>query len=283
MTKAFVLSGGGSLGAVQVGMLKALIERDIAPDMLIGTSAGAINAAFVAAHGYSRDSLDDLEGVWNGLRRQSVFPVDPLRSMLALTGRHSSLCSNDRLRRLVQTHLTVPLLEDMVIPLYVVTTDLMSGEEVVLSTGDVISAVLASSAIPGVLPPIERDGRTLVDGGITDNAALSQAVAHGADEIYVLPAGFACARDAAPTSLLGIGVQSLTILIERRLVREIADFQGPATIKVIPPLCPLKVVPIDFNHTAELIERAYVATGKWLDEGGPELPDPERFLSLHHH
>src|SRR5439155_1550726 len=182
---AFVLSGGGSLGAVQVGMLQALAERDVRPDLLIGTSAGAINAAYVAGHGTGRETLETLADTWRGLRRQDVFPFDPLRHVLALAGSRDSLCSNRGLRRLIDAYLPYRNLEEAAIPVHIVTTNLLSGEEVLLSTGDAASAVLASATIPGVLPAVEREGLTLVDGGVADNAALSQAVALGADEIYV--------------------------------------------------------------------------------------------------
>lgn len=282
MTTAFVLSGGGSLGAVQVGMLQALSERDVHPDLLIGTSAGAINAAYVAGHGTGRRALQDLGAIWRGLRRHDVFPVDPLRHLLALVGSRPALCSDSNLRRLIESHLPYHNLQDATIPLHIVATDLLSGREVLLSTGDAVSAVLASATIPGVLPAVSRDGLTLVDGGVANNAALSQAVALGADEVYVLPAGFACALQRAPASALGAAVQALTLLIEQRLVIDVAQFAGNAQLKVLPPLCPLAVSSVDFSHAAELIERAHAATGDWLDSGGPALPAPERFLSLHH-
>jgi NTE family protein len=203
--------------------------------------------------------------------------------LLALSGARPSLCSNHNLRRLIETLLPYRNLEDASIPVHIVTTNLRSGEEVALSSGDAVSAVLASAAIPGVLPPIEREGLTLVDGGVADNAALSQAVSVGAEEIYVLPAGFACALKRPPASALGIAVQALTLLIEQRLVIEVAQFSRHAGIKVIPPLCPLTVSSVDFSHAGELIERAHHATARWIDEGGPLFPNPERFLSLHDH
>ena len=283
MTTAFVLSGGGSLGAVQVGMLQALSERGVRPDLLIGTSAGAINAAFVAGHGAEPAALEELAAIWRGLRRQQVFPFDPLRHLRAIAGRRSSLCPNGPLRRLIERHLPFRNLEDAAIPLHVVVTNLLSGEELLLNDGDTLSAVLASAAIPGVLPPIEREGLVLVDGGVADNAALSQAVALGADEIYVLPAGFACALDRAPSSALATAMQALTLLIEQRLVMEVSQFDGPAALKVLPPLCPLSMSSVDFSHAEELISRARACTGEWLDSGGPSLPAPARFLSLHDH
>lgn len=141
---------------------------------------------------------------------------------------------------------------------------------------------MASAAIPGVLPSVEREGLTLVDGGIADNAALSQAVALGADEVYVLPAGFACALERPRTTALATAMQALTLLIEQRLVIEVAHFTQRAQIKVLPPLCPPAVSSIDFSQAGELIERAHRATGDWIDSGGPALPAAERFLSLHH-
>ena len=283
MTTAFVLSGGGSLGSVQVGMLQALAERDVHPDLLIGTSAGAMNAAYVAGHGTGQAALDDLATIWKRLRRQDVFPFDPLRHLLAVAGSRPSLCSSHNLRRLLASHLAFPNLEDADIPVHVVTTNLLSGEEVLLSSGDAVSAVLASASIPGVFPAVERDGLTLVDGGVANNAALSRAVVLGADEIYVLPAGFACSLQAPPGTALGSVVQALTLLIEQRLIIDVIRFADDAAIKVLPPLCPLSVSATDFSRAGELIERARISSGEWLDVGGPSLPEPERFLSMHHH
>lgn len=283
MTTAFVLSGGGSLGSVQVGMLQALAERDVRPDLLIGTSAGAVNAAYVAGYGTGRQALDDLAAIWKGLRRQDVFPLDPIRHFLAVTGVRPSLCSNRNLRHLIGSHLPYPNLEDAAIPVHIVTTNLLSGEEVLLSTGDAASAVLASATIPGVFPAVQRDGLTLVDGGVANNAALSQAVALGADEVYVLPAGFPCALQRPPATALAAAVQALTLLIEQRLVTDVARFAKHSRIKVLPPLCPLAVSATDFRHAGELVARGRQSAARWLDSGGPALPAQERFLSLHHH
>ena len=241
MTTAFVLSGGGSLGAVQVGMLQALAERSVTPDLHVGTSAGALNAAFVAAHGTSPTSLDRLARTWAALRRDDVFPLRAQQMVLALTGARDALCTGSGLARLVRDNVPVDRLEDTRIPVHLVTTDLMSGEEVLLSEGDVLSAVLASSAIPAVLPPVRRDGRTLVDGGLADHAAISQAVALGADRIYVLPAGYACALPVPPTRPLGVAVQALNLLIQRRLITDVALYAVRVDLCVLPPLCPLRV------------------------------------------
>src|SRR6476469_9298044 len=190
MTTAFVLSGGGSLGAVQVGMLAALEARGFHPDLLVGTSVGALNAAYLGANGYDAAVIDRLAVIWRTLRRADVFPIDPLRQALAAAGRRPSLCSRRSLRRMVEANLSIANLEAARIPLHIVTTDAMSGEEVLLSSGDLTSAVLASAAIPAVFAPVERGGKVLMDGGVANNAGVSHAIALGADRVVVLPAGF---------------------------------------------------------------------------------------------
>ena len=286
MTTAFVLSGGGSLGAIQVGMLRSLAVRGIRPDLVVGTSAGALNAAYIAGHGAGTDALDELARIWTALRRRDVFPLDPLRQLLALRGWRPSLCPAEPLRDLVARHLTYRALDDApATPVHVITTDLLSGKEVVLSCGDAVSAVLASAAIPGILPPVEREGRLLVDGGVADNTAISQAVALGAERVVVLPTGFACALERPPSTPLATATHALTILIQQRLILEVAHFAPRSDVEllVVPPLCPLDVSSTDFRHAARLISDAERATGEWIDDGGFDRPRPERFLSLHHH
>ena len=283
MVTAFVLSGGGSLGAVQVGMLQALTARGVEPDLLIGTSAGALNAAYVAGHGVSESALNGLEATWVGLRRRDVFPVQAARLGAAVLGLAPSLCPNGAVRRLIRENLTFDRLEDAAIALHVVATDVGSGQEVLLSDGDAVDAVLASAAIPALFPSVRIGGRDLIDGGVADNAAVSQAVSLGADVVYVLPTGYACALEQPPGAPLASALQALTLLIEQRLILEVAQFADRVDIRVLPPLCPLSVSSVDFRHGALLIERARTATGRWLDEGGPRLAHPERFLSMHSH
>jgi NTE family protein len=283
MTTAFVLSGGGSLGAVQVGMLQALAEHHITPDVLVGASAGALNAAFVAGHGFDATTLQRLADIWTGLRRPDVFPFAPHRQLLALAGARPSLCSPDPLRRLVTTHLACERLEDTALPVHVIATDVLSGTEVVLSRGDATEAVLASAAIPGVFPAVTIDGQALFDGGIADNAPISQAVALGADRVVVLPAGVACALPSPPRSAIATAMHALTLLIEQRLVLDVAAYHDRVELIVLPPLCPLSVASIDFRSARLLIERAARTSSDWLDAGKHRLPHPERFLTLHRH
>jgi len=133
MTRAFVLSGGGNLGAVQAGMLGALSERRIVPDLLVGTSVGALNAAYVAGRGVNADAVEELTRVWLRVRRRDVFPFDPVRQALAMCGRQPSLCSNHGLRRLVEDTLPYRRLEDAAIPVHVTATNVLTGQDVCLT------------------------------------------------------------------------------------------------------------------------------------------------------
>lgn len=244
---------------------------------------GRPRQANVAGHGVSGASLDDLEAIWSGLRRRDVFPLRPARLGAAALGRAPSLCPNGALRRLIREHLPFDRLEDADIPVHVVATDVASGQEVLLSDGDPVDAVLASAAIPAVFRSVWIAGRDLIDGSVADNAAVSQAVSLGADVVYVLPTGYACALEQPPTTPLASALHALTLLIEQRLILEVGHPAEHADIRVLPPLCPLSVSSADFRYGALLVERARTATGRWLDQGGPRLAHHERFLALHRH
>jgi len=202
---------------------------------------------------------------------------------VALTGTRPSLCAPDGLRHLIDTHVTYARLEDADIPVHVVATDVVSGTEVLLSTGEPTAAVLASAAIPAVFPPVTIDERVLFDGGIANNTPISHAVALGADRVIVLPAGTACALTHPPHSAIATAVHALTLLIEQRLVLDVAAYHDQVELISLPPLCPLSVSSTDFRAAARLIARARATTTRWLDAGNHRLAHPERFLSLHEH
>jgi NTE family protein len=264
MPVAFVLSGGGSLGAVQVGMLRALAEHGVQPDLIIGTSVGALNGAFIAAHP-GREGIAALGELWGSLRRRDVFPIGPLQGALGYYGLRNSLVGSARLEQLIAGSIGFANLEDAGTSLHVVATEISSGMEVLLSRGNTVKAVLASASIPGVFPPVSIENRQLVDGGVANNTPLSHAIALGATAVYVLPAGFACALVEPPKSALGMALQSLTLLIGRGLAADIEHYHGRCELHVVPPLCPLSVAPTDFSRSAEMIERAYRSTLAWLD------------------
>lgn len=264
-------------------MLQALQERGIVADLLVGTSAGALNSAYLASHGMSEASVSRLADNWRSARRTDLFPVDPIRHALALLGRRASMFSSRGLRKMIEGNLDFDELQNAPTELHVVATDLLSGKEVTLSKGDAIDAILASTAIPGLLSPVEWHGMTLVDGGLADNAAISVAVDAGADRIFVLPTGYACALAAPPKAALDVAMHAVTLLIQQRLITDVAYYADRIDLNVLPPLCPLSVSAIDFGQADELIERAHTASATWLDDGGIDRPHPERFLALHSH
>lgn len=181
---AFVMAGGGSLGAVEVGMLRELLAWGEAPSFVVGASAGAINGAFFAALPTAA-GVDRLEAIWVGLRRSDLFPFN-LRSVLGLLTRRAHLVDSAGLRALLERHLPHAQLEDSAIPVHIVASDMVTGEEVLLSNGPAVDAVLASAAIPGVFPPVRVAGRLLVDGGVSNNTPISTAMRLGATRIIVL-------------------------------------------------------------------------------------------------
>ncbi|MEO5608518.1 MAG: patatin-like phospholipase family protein [Ornithinibacter sp.] len=281
MSTAFVLTGGGSLGVVQVGMLAALLDHGIAPDLLVGTSAGALNAAYVADPGLTPERVDALGALWQEVRRRDVFAVNPGRWLAVAAGTAPSLFSDTRLRALVERHLVFDLLEDARIPVHVVATDLVTGLAIAVAEGSAVTAVLASTAVPGLLPPVWRDGRTLVDGGVGDFDAVQHAEDWGADDIYLLPAGYPCAG-SAPSTAMGATLSALSLLLHRQLLAQVREHHGPARLHVMPPLCPLSVSPADFSHAPELIQRSQQVSNQWLDRG-EDRTDPASVLALHRH
>ncbi|GGN02440.1 hypothetical patatin-like protein [Terrabacter tumescens] len=295
MTTAFVLTGGGSLGAVQVGMLAALHACGVEPDLLVGTSVGAVNAAHLAgpagpagAAGRGSGSstawrLEELTRLWLNMRRHDVFPLDPRRWLAAARGGQPSMFPGTGLERLLQRHLGYDTLERGHIPVEVTATDLVTGKGLVLSTGSPVSAVRASAAVPGVLPPVVRDGRTLVDGAIGDLDVLAHTAAHGVTDIYLLPAGYPCAG-TPPRTALGIALSSLSLLLHRQLIAQVRGYTGTSRLHVVPPLCPLSVSPADFTQTSLLVRRARQSTREWLEaRHGESAQDDASVLALHTH
>jgi NTE family protein len=278
---AFVLSGGASLGAVQVGMLHALYERGIVPQLIVGTSVGAVNGAFIAARPQTVPTALELASIWQGLRRGQVFPLNPLTGFFGFMGSRDHLVPGSSLRKLVAGHSHGQRVEEMPIEFHVVAVDVLTGEEMLLSRGPLLDAVLASAAIPAVLPPVEWEGRELMDGGVANNTPISHAVALGARTIYVLPTGHACALEQPPAGALGMALHALSLLTHSRLIADIELHRDRVKLVVLPPPCPLTIQPIDFAHADELITRSLRDARAFLDGGGASRP-PIR-MSMHRH
>jgi NTE family protein len=277
MTTAFVFSGGASLGSVQVGMVMALEDAGIEADLITGASVGAVNGAWLA----SRRSAYDLADVWRGMGRSDLFPLRPLAGLRGFLGHRSHFVSNNGLRRLLERHVGFSLLEESEVPFTVIATDARSGEEVPLTSGPAVRAILASTALPAVFPPIEIDGRVLIDGGVVNNTPITHAIQSGATEVWVLSTGYSCGLAQAPSGAVAMAMHSVALLVQQRLALETARRHYGVPVHLIPPPCPISVTPIDFSQTEQLIERAHAGTSQWLKNGCPNAM-PLTFHHLNH-
>jgi NTE family protein len=264
MTTAFVLSGGASLGAIQVGMLEALYEHDIRADLVVGTSAGALNGAFVADRPQTRETARQLGDIWRNLSRNRVFPVNPLTGALGFLGARNHLVPDAGLRRLLRDHVVAQDLEDTLVPLHVIATDVLRGDEVRLSSGPLLDAVMASAAIPGLLPSVSWDGRELVDGGVSNNAPIRHALELGADQVYLLATAGPCELAEPPRGALAMLVHATGLLIRQGLAHDLATLPGRERVVVLPPPCPITVQPSDFSRAEWLIDESYREAMRFL-------------------
>jgi NTE family protein len=278
---AFVFAGGGSFGAIQVGMMHALAANGISADMVVGSSVGAINGAYYAGAPTLKGVLE-LETIWRGLRRHDIFPIT-WRTMLGFIWRRDFLIPHDGVRKLLEDHLPFRNLEDAQLPLHIVTTDIVTGDSVVLSEGSAVDAIVASTAIPGAFAPVPYKDRYLADGAISSNTPVRIAVAKGARRLIILPTGYACATDAPPVGAVANALHALTLLIARQLVSELEDLPASIEYFVVPPLCPLVGSPYDFSRTSEHIEGAIKSTDAWLARQGLDKRTIPGVLRPHGH
>ncbi|MGH8034164.1 MAG: patatin-like phospholipase family protein [Lysobacterales bacterium] len=150
---AFVFAGGGSFGAIQVGMLHALVAHGVLPDLVVGASVGAINCAYFAGNP-TLAGVERLAQIWYELKRSTIFPMSFSR-IAGLFSRSPSLVDSGGLRQLIEQNLSYSTLEQAALPLHVVATEQLHGNSVCLSSGPVVDAVLASCAIPAIFPPVQ--------------------------------------------------------------------------------------------------------------------------------
>jgi NTE family protein len=274
MSVCFVMSGGASLGSIQAGMLRALYERGVAPDVIVGTSVGAVNGAYIASRPPVVETAEGLAAIWRGVHRQDVFPFNPATALVGIAGRRNYLVPNGPLRSLIAAQLEFDRLEHSPIPFHVIAVDLFTGRERRLAHGPALDAVLASTAIPGVFPPIDWEDTELIDGGVANNTPISHALELGCDQVYVLPTGSACALPAEPHGALGMAIHAMSQLVHLRLNAEIAAFADDPRLVVLPPPCPIMVPPVDFSQADRLIDDGYREACLVLDNPRRTRPAP---------
>jgi len=260
---AFVLGGGGNLGAVQVGMLQALLEAGVVPDVVIGCSVGALNAAGIAADP-TVTGVRRMRETWLELDGDELFPAGRLSGLWMLGRRGQAIQPNSGLRRLIERTLPYKRLEDAVIPVHVNATSLATGRGHWFTSGPAVEAILASAALPAVFPPVVVDGEAYIDGGVVDNVPISRALALGARRVYVLHVGNFDRPRQLPRRPIDVLLQSFSIARNHRFLAETDDPPPDVELVVLPAVDPGRMRRNDFSRSRDLIDRAYAAAREFL-------------------
>ena len=260
---AFVLGGGGVLGAAEVGMLQALFEQGIAPDLVVGTSVGAINGALVAADP-TPGAVERLRSVWEDLASQRIFAGSVLARASTLVRTRTHLHPREPLRDLLANHLPVRTFAELPIPFQCVAASIERAAEHWFTDGDLVDAVLASCAVPGLLPAVELDGEHYLDGGLVHSIPVGRAVALGARTIYVLHVGRIDRPLSPPTRPWEVALVAFEIARRHRFAADLAALPPGVTVHVLPsgdpdPPGTGNLRYRDFSGAPDRIERAYTA------------------------
>jgi NTE family protein len=261
---AFVLGGGGNLGAVQIGMLQALFERGVKPDVLVGCSVGALNAAAIAA-APDLDGLERLHRTWLDPTTWQVFSSGKLTGPWLLLKKARSMVANDRIRRLVEQTLVERHFEQLTLPLHVVATSLRTGRPQWFHSGPLVEPILASAALPAILPPVEIHGEPYIDGGVVDNVPIARALDLGVERVVVLHVGNFERPRPDPQRPLDVLLQAFSIARNERFARESEVQHDGVELVVLPGVDPGPIKRNDFSKTDQLIRRARAATAGFLD------------------
>jgi NTE family protein len=271
---AFVLGGGGHLGAHQVGMLHALLERGIVPELIVGTSVGAINGAVVATDP-SVAAAGRLAGVWSAFEERGVFDGSLLSRLATLARTRTHLHGNEALRGLLADALPKRI-EDLAVPFQCVAASIERAAEHWFASGPLLDAVMASAAVPGVLPAVELGGEHFLDGGIVNSIPVSRAVELGAETVYVLHVGRLDRPLEPPSWPWEVGLVAFEIARRHRFVGDLASLPDDVTVHVLPTgqtdppryndLSQLRYR--DTSHIATGIARAREASARYLDDAG---------------
>jgi NTE family protein len=259
---AFALGGGAAYGAVHVGMLRALREVGITPDLVVGTSVGSLNGAIVALD--PDGAVDRLNRIWPSITATAVFPGGWLTRLRTLQSSRAWLSDNAGIASLLQLHLPTRDFSELMLPFGAVAADFTTAAPVMLTSGDLHRAILASSAIPGVLPPVDVDGQELVDGGILANVPLRQAVEMGAQSVVVLDCGLWGMAIDRPATLVEVMLRVAAINVGRQLAFDLPEIAARHPVVYLPGVFPMRTSPLDFRHWSALVTGGYAASRPFL-------------------
>jgi NTE family protein len=269
---AFVLGGGGVLGAHEVGMLQALFEAGIHPDIVVGTSVGAINGALVAANP-TAEAVAHLTALWTTIGDEDVFGGSVFSRVGTLVRSGTHVYSNEPMRQLLEAHLPVKLIEDLPTQFQCVAASIERAGAHWFDRGPIIDAVLASSAVPGLFPPVELAGEHFFDGGLVHSIPVGRAVRLGARTVYVLQVGRIEEPLSEPTTPLQVGLVAFEIARRHRFTEEMAHLPEDVIVHVLPTGDPPKPTDLgqqlryrDFSKVQARIAQAYRASSAYLEE-----------------
>ncbi len=272
---AFVFSGGSSLGAVEVGLLKAITEKGIKADIVLGTSVGSLNGALYA-YDPTLEGVKNLESIWHKVKFNDVFTPSPITPLKNLSTFGKYLISPKNIRKLLERSIPFTRLEETAIPFYAIATDLKTGREIVVNKGIALEALMSSIAIPMVYPPQYMHNMMLVDGGVVNNSPIATAVKLGANNIVVFHIGYPNTPDADPKNLEEVLARLFLYVLTRQLISDYHYYRTQVSIHILPSINDSRLDPFDFSHSKEWIDLAYQRAIEWLEQGGwesEELPD----------
>jgi NTE family protein len=266
---AFVLGGGGVLGAVEVGMVRALFEANVRPDVVVGTSIGALNGALVAADP-SDAVIPRLINLWASKQARDVFGDSAPRQLARLARAGTHLHSPTPLRAMLDRELAgMSTFEDLPVRFECCAASIERAAEHWFMKGPVVDAVLASAAVPGLLPPIAIDGQHYIDGGIVNSIPIGRAVELGARTVFVLQVGRIDRPLVAPRNVVEVARVAFEISRRHRYARELAAVPDGVAVHVLPPGLGSKrddspLAYRDLRAAQRRIDRAYEASAAYL-------------------
>ena len=269
---AFVLSGGGPLAALQVGALRALFAHEVRPDILVGCSAGALNATWIAWNP-TPAGVADLEANWRHLKNDDLFPGGRFKASWArMLVKGNRVFENAGLRNIIDRWIGLDArFEDAQAPLLVTTTELETGKERVFSSGRVLEPLLASAAMPGIFPPVDIEGRLYIDGGVANNVPIAPAVQMGARTIYVFDATSHSHQRRPLLRPIDYLLHAFSLARSTRLDLDLAQYADKVKIVLLPtPRLDFFVPFASLEHTPRLIAAGYERTMRFLDGGRVE-------------
>lgn len=276
---AFVLGGGGLLGAGEVGMLRALLERGVVPDLIVGTSVGAVNGAAVAADP-SPGSISSLTRIWQGLAGSGLYAGGAMRRARHLARTRTHVHPNEPLRDLLGEQLGDRRIEDLAVPFQCVAASIERAAEHWFTEGPLLDAVLASSAVPGVLPPVRIGDEHFLDGGLVNSIPVGRAVGLGARRVYVLQVGRIDRPLQAPTRPWQVASVAFEIARRHRFGKEMAEVPPDVEVHLLPTGAADAPRPADlsalryrdFAKVSQRIDQAYRATTEYLAHASSRTP-----------